>query len=134
MHEEFSLAAPIDPASPVPQRVLITSTIFFLKVCNEAHTVLSFLPDAGLYDVKGQIHCGWRFCSFPALQICRVGTFAIVSSLLFNEHTTFKHFLPFPWNKCRQCPGVRENVCDDVMYTGYMIQLAFTAISGFVMT
>lgn len=86
MHEEFSLAARIDPASPVPQQVLITLTVFSFKVCNEVHTVLSFLPDAGLYDVKGQIQYGWSFCSFPALQLHHVFVFAIVSSLLLNKH------------------------------------------------
>ena len=68
MHEEFTLAARIDPASPVPLHVSITSAVF-LKVCNEAHTVLSFLPDSGLHDVKGQIKRRWSFCSFPALQL-----------------------------------------------------------------
>lgn len=52
MHEEFSLAARIDPASPIPQHVLITLTVFFFKVCNEENIVPSFLPDSGLYDVK----------------------------------------------------------------------------------
>lgn len=70
MHEEFSLAARIDPASPVPLHILITSTVFFFfKVCNEAHTVQSFLPDSGLYDVKGRIQRRWSFSSLPALQI-----------------------------------------------------------------
>lgn len=65
MHEEFSLAARIDPASPVPQNLLITSTASFFKVCNEAHAVLSFLPGSGLYDVKGQMQCGQSYRSFP---------------------------------------------------------------------
>lgn len=77
MHEEFSVAARIDPASPVPQHVLITSTAFFFQVCNEGHTVLSFLLDSGLCDVKGQSQRGWSFCSFPALQLRLVGTWSL---------------------------------------------------------
>lgn len=71
MHEEFSLAARIDPASPVLQHVSITSTAFFFqKVCNEAHTVLSFLPHSQVCMLKVESRSS---CSFPALQLCPAG-------------------------------------------------------------
>lgn len=71
MHEEFSLAARNDPASPVLQHVSITLTAFFFqKVCNEAHTVLSFLPHSQVCMLKVESRSS---CSFPALQLCPAG-------------------------------------------------------------
>lgn len=43
---------------------------FFQKVCNEAHTVLSFLPHSQVCMLKVESRSS---CSFPALQLCPAG-------------------------------------------------------------
>lgn len=88
MHEEFSLAARIDLASPVPQQVLITSTVFFLKSvmrCTlcwvSCQTQVCMMLKVKSSMDKVSVH--FLRCSFIML---RRLVYAIASSLLLNKH------------------------------------------------
>lgn len=70
---------------------------FFQKVCNEAHTVLSFLPHSQVCMLKVESRSS---CSFPALQLCPAARWSVCCCIFWinmseslwshpTEHTLF---------------------------------------------
>lgn len=76
MHEEFSLVARIDPASPVPQHVLITSTLFlFFK--SVMRSTLCWVSCQTRVCVMLKVKSSMDGVLFPALQRYHVGMWSI---------------------------------------------------------
>lgn len=136
MHEEFSLAACIDPASPIPQHVLITSTVFFFLKSVMRRTLCQVSCQTQVCMMLRSNQHGLSFCLFPPLQIYCVETCNILFSWInLSRHSShissvilYSHYKKYSF-RLKQKPHLNtsslfEEDGSTVVYTGYLSHLA----------